>query len=92
MSVKSKPFYWLECDECAHSSQDDGDYSAWAHESTAIDEANDSGWLIEDGRHLCESCVFELRCPECGEMRPAVGAPCPDDACGSAAVEAEEAR
>lgn len=56
MSIKSKPFYWLECDEpgCGNKSTDGDEYDAWADESQAVDCAGNAEWLILDGKHYCD--------------------------------------
>lgn len=56
MSIKSKPFYWLECDEpeCGNKSTDGDEYDAWADESQAIECAYNADWLILEGEHYCD--------------------------------------
>jgi hypothetical protein len=68
MTLRSKPFYWVTCDfpvdsgsptdSGTHdlSAQEDSDYSAWADESSAIDQAvGDGEWFVSpDGdKHYC---------------------------------------
>lgn len=71
MSIKSKPYYWVVCDEpgCDATSSDLGDFSAWGDEADAIDEAADWDWEVQvDGkdycedhrRHRCEDCRVEI--------------------------------
>ncbi len=57
MSLKSAPFYWLECDGCGGRSPDVDDISAWADSSAAEDNARDSDWYVEKDGHYCESCA-----------------------------------
>ena len=56
MSVRSAPYYWLVCDAegCSASSADgDTEFSAYADESMAVDEAESSDWGRVDGLHYC---------------------------------------
>lgn len=55
MSIQSKPYYWLTCDEpdCKRRSTEDSEFSAWESENTAIDNALDSDWLEVDGKFYC---------------------------------------
>lgn len=65
MVVKSKPYYWIECDECGASSGEIGDFAAWSDSGAAIDEAVSAEWFIgDDGEHKCYSCA--PKCAECG--------------------------
>jgi len=57
MSVKSAPFYWLECDGCGDKSTLDGEYAAWGDVSGAEDDARGIDWLILDDRHFCSDCT-----------------------------------
>lgn len=51
MSVKSEPYFWLECDGCGCTSAD-GDYSAWKDVGDAITEAQSCDWRLgEDTEH-----------------------------------------
>lgn len=56
MSVKSEPYYWLECDgpECGRKSTEYGDHTAWAEEHMAEEEAENGDWaLTDEGKHFC---------------------------------------
>jgi len=61
MSVKSMPYFWVECDgdNCtARCPTEDYDITAWGDESQAITDAEDSDWTITDaGETYCEDCV-----------------------------------
>ena len=57
MSIKSKPYFWLECDHngCDAKSPDGDEYSAWEDHGQAIDCAQNSYWTITlHGEHYCE--------------------------------------
>lgn len=56
MSVKSEPYYWLECDEsgCGVKSTYGGEYTAWSHVNEAIEDAEGCGWAVVDGKHYCD--------------------------------------
>ena len=55
MSLKSRPFYWLECDEpdCGVKSTEGGEYDAWSNSYQAFDDADSSDWLIIGDAHYC---------------------------------------
>lgn len=90
MSLKSRPYYWVECDECESSAQEDSDYTAWSDQGDAIDFATDDGWLMFDKplangkQHFCQECQRPYICDGCGESRE------PDSPCASCAQEATE--
>ena len=60
MTVKSKLYYWLECDGTGCLSRcpnDSSDVSAWADESSAVDSALDyEDWVTVGGKHFCWDC------------------------------------
>jgi hypothetical protein len=60
MSIKSEPYYWVECDweGCGLSASEGGDYSAWKQPDGAVEDAAAGDWLTvtsADGteRHYC---------------------------------------
>jgi hypothetical protein len=62
MSIQSKPYFWVTCDweDCEANAQEDSEFSAWADQSGAIEDAQNSGWLAvvsEDGseRYYCNN-------------------------------------
>lgn len=57
MSIRSQPYYWIECDYpgCNASAQESGDFAAWSDVDAAMEEASNSEWLIiEGGGEYCE--------------------------------------
>lgn len=90
MALKSAPFYWLECDGCKVRSTEESDFSAWADDGMAEEEAASSDWIVEDDRHLCVKCSEGLRCPDCGEPKPSADSPCPDPKCAAGATPPRE--
>lgn len=58
MSLKSKPYFWVECDwpGCGANAQEGSEYAAWGETSAARDSANDAGWWQSEGEALdyCE--------------------------------------
>lgn len=57
MTLKSKPYYWVDCDRCGQTC-DYGDYSAMYDESQAVEGARDNEWLVtDDGHHYCDDCT-----------------------------------
>lgn len=55
MSIKSAPYYWLECDEdgCCWKSTDSGERVAWSGEWADHVEVFDGDWIEVDGKHYC---------------------------------------
>lgn len=45
MTVKSAPYYWVECDGCGTSAAQ-GDFTAWRDHGDAVTEAQGSDWRI----------------------------------------------
>jgi hypothetical protein len=81
MAIQSKPFYWVTCDtdDCkATAPSDDGDASAWSDESSALDDAASSEWLIDGDRHFCRD--HSACCDRCGDIVK-VGTLDDDDRC-----------
>ena len=66
MSVKSAPYYWIVCDQCGVKSTEDSDYTAWADQVDAYEQANDHGWVRIPGSDFCEDCSPVI-CEECDE-------------------------
>ena len=56
MSIKSAPYYWVECDGCGAKSTEGGDFSAWADAATAEEDAHGSDWTEDNGKHYCDGC------------------------------------
>lgn len=57
MSVKSEPYYWLECDGCGARSTAGGEYSAWSDVCGALEEAECLDWVEVGGAHYCDGCA-----------------------------------
>jgi endogenous inhibitor of DNA gyrase (YacG/DUF329 family) len=88
MSLKSAPYFWVECDGCGDRCEY-GDFAAWADADYAIDGATEADWTELDGKHHCPSCPELIKCERCGkEAGP--GAADRDDRCAEcwALVEA----
>ena len=68
MSVKSKPYYWIECDHvgCDDRSPSDGyEINAWSDEDGALSGADDDGWATTDtGEHYCPEHVDDEDAPD----------------------------
>jgi hypothetical protein len=56
MSYQSSLYWWVLCDRCGKRHESYDDYEAWAEKDQADELADDSGWLVEGGNHLCEDC------------------------------------
>jgi hypothetical protein len=65
MTVKSAPYYWLECNGCGVRA-DYGDFSAMEGVGEAIDLALDSEWSMQGDRHHCPACPPIANCERCG--------------------------
>jgi uncharacterized protein (UPF0128 family) len=62
MSVKSKPYFWVECDgdRCTAKVPDGDEYSACEELKQVIESAQEFGWVITmAGKLYCEDCVTE---------------------------------
>lgn len=66
MSLKSAPYYWLECDGCGEHC-DYGDFSAMANSGCAIDGALDDEWTTDGEKYHCPECPTLTKCDECGK-------------------------
>lgn len=57
MSIKSEPYFWVECDAkgCdARTPGDDYECTAWGDEEQALSAAADDDWTVTDaGEHYC---------------------------------------
>ena len=62
MSLQSKPYYWVRCDNCGEDCEYD-DFSAFADPGMAFDGAVSADWTEHDGRHHCPPLT---RCEDCG--------------------------
>jgi hypothetical protein len=56
MSLKSAPYYWVECDDCGVKSTEGGEYTAWDDAGTAEQDALDSEWIQVAGKDYCYEC------------------------------------
>jgi hypothetical protein len=65
MSLKSAPYYWLECDGCGVKSTEGSDYAAWADHGQAEDDATAADWYVRNGVHYCDDCETKRVCIEC---------------------------
>lgn len=63
MSIKSAPYYWLECDGCGKGSAV-CDYAAWQSVDDAISEAEGNAWYLRPAQHYCGYCLPPW-CLEC---------------------------
>ena len=71
--IKSKSFYWVECDACGKNAQDDSDYASWGESGHAVDVATEEAGFTEvtDGDravHICPAHKLDPQaCPKCCE-------------------------
>jgi hypothetical protein len=66
VSLKSAPFYWLECDGCGERCEY-GDFAAYADPGPAIDEALEADWTTDGEKYNCPDCPTLTKCDECGK-------------------------
>jgi len=55
MSLITEVFYGIKCNRCGKIC-DDGEHAFWNDESGAEENAMDSDWLSENGKHHCPNC------------------------------------
>lgn len=66
MTIKSAPYYWVECDGCGDRCEY-GDFSAMGDPGQAVDGATESEWSVQGERHHCPSCPHVASCEKCGK-------------------------
>ena len=66
MTLKSAPYYWVECDNCGVRCEYD-EFSAWADPGYAEQGAIDSNWSSQGERHHCPRCPHIADCERCGK-------------------------
>lgn len=62
MTVKSKPYFWVECDgdECDLMEPDGDECSAFEDPKQVIEYAQECGWVFTlAGESYCEDCVTQ---------------------------------
>jgi hypothetical protein len=64
MSIKSAPYYWVECDGCGERCEYD-EFTAMANEGSAIDMALDAEWSTDGSEHHCTECPVLAQCERC---------------------------
>lgn len=66
MSIRSAPYYWVECDNCGERAEySGGEISAWKEAAQAVDGVVDDEWSIHGDKHHCPRCP--PLCQRCGE-------------------------
>lgn len=69
MSVKSKPFYWLVCDDCGYKSTENSEAVAWSDVETArLDAEDDGAWFFDGSLDWCGECRDKHVCRECDKV------------------------
>ena len=53
--IVSEIFYGVKCNRCGKQ-YEDGEHSFWSDEDNAIDNAMESEWIEEKGKHYCPEC------------------------------------
>ena len=66
MTIKSAPYYWLECNNCGERAEY-GDFAAMDSEASAIGQARDSEWTRQGDRDHCPDCPPIGDCERCGK-------------------------
>ena len=84
MSLKSAPYFWIECDDCGTKSTENSEHSAWSDHGHARDEAINSDWYVEEDGDYCDECAPKrgIRvCAGCGDLKPTTRGKDDDDWC-----------
>ena len=53
--IVSEIFYGVKCNRCGEQ-YEDGEHSFWSDEDNAIENAMESEWIEEKGKHYCDKC------------------------------------
>ena len=53
--IVSEIFYGVKCNRCGEQ-YEDGEHSFWSDEDNAIENAMESEWIEEKGKHYCTEC------------------------------------
>lgn len=56
MPLKSKPYWYAECDNCGERAECYDGITAWEQKDAAADEAIAADWTEQDGRFHCPTC------------------------------------
>ena len=66
MSVKTAPYYWVECDGCGEACpHGGGEYTAMDDRGDAIEDALSYDWTTDGQRHHCTECPDLAVCERC---------------------------
>jgi hypothetical protein len=65
MSLKSAPYYWVECDRCGIKASEGCDIEAWRQDWAAYDDASNADFKeVQQGSeatlHFCIDCAEKL--------------------------------
>lgn len=66
MSLRSAPYYWVECNNCGERCEYD-DFSAMSTPGQAVGLAVDADWSEQGERHHCPECPTIADCEKCGK-------------------------
>lgn len=53
--IVSEIFYGVKCNRCKEQFED-GEHSFWSDEDSALENATESEWIEEKGKHYCPNC------------------------------------
>ena len=53
--IVSEIFYGVKCNRCGEQFED-GEHSFWSDENGAVENAMESEWIEEKGKHYCTNC------------------------------------
>lgn len=62
-------FYGVKCDRCGEI-HESGEYAYYSDESNALDEAKESDWIEQNGKHYCPCCYTQDEETEAITIRP----------------------
>ena len=67
--IVSEIFYGVKCNRCGEQ-YEDGEHSFWSDESGAVENAMESEWIEEKGKHYCSECYEQDEETEENTVKP----------------------
>jgi hypothetical protein len=67
--IVSEIFYGVKCNRCGEQ-YEDGEHSFWSDESGAVENAMESEWIEEKGKHYCSECYEQNEETEENTVKP----------------------
>jgi len=67
--IISEIFYGVKCNRCGEQ-YEDGEHSFWSDECGAVENAMESEWIEEKGKHYCSECYEQDEATEENTAKP----------------------